>query len=349
LTEFYLVVSGGGAAGSVLIGAVAPAVLNYLYDLPIALALTCAVILLAMIRPLRSCGRLVWMAFAGGIALWVVTVGWGAAREYADARAATVRVRNFYGALQVVRQAADGTHPERMVLMHGTIMHGAESVDPAKRCQPMTYYGPSTGVGFALAALQKGGAVRVGVIGMGVGELASYARPGDLFRFYEINPLIPTLATHDFGFLSSCGAKWSVRLGDGRLSLEREPERQYDLLVVDAFSGDAVPVHLLTVEAFRLYRQHLAPGGILALHISNQFLDLAPVVARSGEAIGMQARQMVNQPGAGGDAAAANWMLLSASPDRFVGGDLAQSIPIDPPKALRPWTDDYSNLWRSLR
>jgi hypothetical protein len=349
LTGFYLTVATGGAAGAVLVGAVAPAVFNYLYDLPIALALTGAVVLLALAKSVRSSSRRIKAAFAGAILLWLAVAGWGGVQEYDESRGAVVRMRNFYGALQVIRELGDGTQAGRKLLMHGTIMHGAESLDPARRCRPMTYYGRTTGVGLALAALQKTGAVRVGIIGMGVGELAGYARPGDLFRFYEINPSIPLIATHDFGFLGNCGAAWSVRLGDGRLGLEREPERRYDLLVVDAFSGDAVPVHLLTVEAFELYRQHLAADGVLALHISNQFLDLAPVVARSGEAIGLEARQVINQPAAGDDAAVANWVLLSARQDLYKAGELAHANVIRPQASVRAWTDDYSNLWRSLR
>ena len=227
LTSFYLTVAAGGAAGALLAAAVAPAVLDALYDLPIALALTgiVAIFVVHRARPPRDRAQL--LTYLGAILLWILMVGWGAQWEYMDSSSALVRARNFYGALKVVEvAAADGRGAVRR-LMYGTIIHGEEFQDPLRRCIPTTYYSPQSGVGLALASLEAAGAVRIGVIGLGVGTLAAYARPRDSIRFYEINPLVPVIASRDFGYLDSCGAAWSLRLGDGRLGLEAEPDRQY--------------------------------------------------------------------------------------------------------------------------
>jgi hypothetical protein len=349
LTSFYLTVAAGGAAGALLAAAVAPAVLDALYDLPIALALTgiVAIFVVHRARPPRDRAQL--LTYLGAILLWILMVGWGAQWEYMDSSSALVRARNFYGALKVVEvAAADGRGAVRR-LMYGTIIHGEEFQDPLRRCIPTTYYSPQSGVGLALASLEAAGAVRIGVIGLGVGTLAAYARPRDSIRFYEINPLVPVIASRDFDYLDSCGAAWSLRLGDGRLGLEAEPDRQYDLLVIDAFSGDAIPAHLLTLEAFRLYQRHLARGGVIAVHVSNQFLDLAPVVARAADAIETPARLVTNTADAESGRNMAQWVLISSRPGLFSASPLADGTPIDPPDTIRAWTDDYSNLWRSLK
>ena len=349
LTSFYLTVAAGGAAGALLTAAVAPAVLDALYDLPIALGLTGIVAILAVHRARPPRGRVQSLTYLGAILLWVLTVGLGAQWEYMDSSSALARVRNFYGALKVVEIApADGRGAVRR-LMHGTIIHGEQFQDPLRRCIPTTYYSPQSGVGLALASLEAAGAIRIGVIGLGAGTLAAYARPQDSIRFYEINPLVPAIASQYFGYLDACGAPWSLRLGDGRLGLEAEPDRQYDLLVIDAFSGDAIPVHLLTVEAFRLYQRHLARGGVIAVHVSNQFLDLAPVVARAADAIETPARLVTNTADAESGRNTAQWVLVSRRPGLFSGRPLANATPIDTPDTIRAWTDDYSNLWRSLK
>ena len=186
---------------------------------------------------------------------------------------------------------ADRDDPAKheLFLVHGRITHGRQFIDPGKRRWATSYYGPHSGVGRAIACLQKSGPIRVGAIGLGVGTVAAYARPGDLFRFYEINPEVLRLATQRFTYLADCRGTCEVVLGDARLSLEaEEPPQPFDLLVLDAFSGDAIPTHLLTREAFDVYRRHLAPDGAIAVHISNNYLNLAPVVRRLAEHCGMK-------------------------------------------------------------
>ena len=153
-------------------------------------------------------------------------------------------------------------------LVHGTITHGLQYMAKERRRLHTTYYGSASGVGIAIENTRHS-AQRVGMIGLGTGTIASYGRAGDYYRIYEINPLVLEVARREFTYLLDCPAKVDVVLGDARLSLEREPSQQFDVLAVDAFSGDAIPVHLLTLETFRLYFRHLRPDGILAVHVSN--------------------------------------------------------------------------------
>jgi spermidine synthase len=188
----------------------------------------------------------------------------------------------------------------------------------------------------------------VGIIGLGAGSLASFARPGDVFRFYEINPLVEKIARTDFTYLSDCRGKIEVIMGDGRLSLEREPDQQYNLLVIDAFSGDAVPVHLITKQAMELYFRHLKPAGILALHITNTHLELEPIVDRLSRELGKEAILIVNDRDEDKKVYSSNWALISSQPitsPKIL--DAAEELTSRPD--LRVWTDDYSNLFQILK
>ena len=192
-----------------------------------------------------------------------------------------------------------------------------------------TYYGPNTGVGFAIREKQKEGAIRVGVIGLGTGTLASYGRLGDYYRFYEINPLVLGLARSEFTFLNECKAKVEVAMGDARLSLEKEPDEHFDVLAVDAFSSDSIPVHLLTREAMAVYFRHLNPDGILAVHISNRYLDLQPVLAGQMRAAGKIARVFDTDEDESADVFGATWVLLTAPAPGFDQEELSHSTEID--------------------
>jgi hypothetical protein len=204
-------------------------------------------------------------------------------------------VRNFYGVLSVGESRDVQRYLERW-LTHGTINHGSQLLDPAVRYQPTSYFGLSSGVGRALRALQHQGSIRVGSIGLGAGVLTSYCRAGDYFRVYEINPLIQRIAHTEFSFYAHCPADKQILMGDARLTLERQQSQQFDLLSVDAFSSDAIPIHLLTKEALALYFRHLKPRGILALHVSNLYLNLVPVAARGAIAFGKQAMVVNDNP-----------------------------------------------------
>jgi hypothetical protein len=260
-----------------------------------------------------------------------------------------VTVRNFYGALRVRDSGPPTEFDATRTLTHGTINHGEQLLNPARRLQPTTYYGPNSGVGLAIREKQKIGAIRVGVIGLGTGTLASYGRLGDYFRFYEINPLILQLAHTEFTFLPECKAKTDVAMGDARLSLEREDPENFDVLAVDAFSSDSIPVHLLTREAMLLYFRHLKPDGILAVHISNRYLDLQPVLRGETEATGKVARVVDTEDDETQDVFGATWVLITSPSTGFDDAELNGSTPFSSKRTVRLWTDDYSNLFRILK
>ena len=245
-------------------------------------------------------------------------------------------------------------------LRNGTIVHGEEILDTARNDVPTTYYGEHSGVGITLLFARQRGQIRVGVIGLGVGTLARYGQKGDHYFFYEINPLVVDVANKLFDFLSQSEAQVDIIPGDGRLSLARQAPQDFDVLVVDAFSGDAIPVHLLTREAFELYFRQLKPQGVLAIHVTNRLLDLPPVVEAAARAVGARAVKVTNSEDEANAVYESDWMLLdrAASPNQTVSG-LAESRISLPPgtssqiedkdRIVRAWTDDYSNLMEILK
>ena len=223
---------------------------------------------------------------------------------------------------------------------------------PATRTSKKRRWGANnplhSGVGRAIRQPQESGPVRVGVIGLGTGTLAAYGRAGDYFRFYEINPLVLRLANTEFTFLKACKASLDVAMGDARLSLEREPPEGFDVLVVDAFSSDAIPVHLLTREAFVLYFRHLKPDGVLAVHVSNKHLNLAPVVKLAARSLRKEAR-LIDTEDEEHDLFGSTWVLVTASARFFDGALMHTAAAVPVPGKMRMWTDDYSNLFQILR
>jgi hypothetical protein len=349
LTGYYLTIALGGAVGGVLVGAIAPAIFPALYEFPIALCATGALAIAVACRRARPLDRQAKTIAALAVLVWLGTAGWASYQALDDAQGAILQVRNFYGALQVIDRPAENGVPATRVLMHGTIEHGEQIVDPARAMVPTTYYSRRSGVGLALAALQRRGPVRVGVIGLGAGTLAAYGRAGDSFRFYELDPQVADIARRDFSFLRKTPARTEIVLGDGRLRLAAEPTQIFDLLVVDAFSGDAIPIHLLTAEAFALYARHLAKDGAIAVHVSNQYLDLVPVVAAAAGGLGRAARYVGNE----GDPALAvnpsDWVLVADNgffADPVFAGAARR---VTQSGGSAAWTDDYSNLWRRLK
>jgi len=258
------------------------------------------------------------------------------------------RTRNFYGVLRVMDCAAwvPQAHTKRM--NSGDIVHSEQFVEPALAMRPTTYYVEPSGVGRALRSLAPGNR-RIGVVGLGVGTLAAYAHAGDTFRFYEINPECIRLAETRFTFLLRATGKLDHVLGDARLSLEREEPQNYDLLILDAFSGDSVPVHLLTREAFEIFLRHLKAGGGLAVHITNRHLDLLPVVRKLAEHHHLQWAYI---PYTSGDVAwhySSSWVLLSRD-TAFLDHELIRSAAVTPSaRDVRLWTDDYASLLPLLK
>jgi spermidine synthase len=222
---------------------------------------------------------------------------------------------------------------------------------PDRRNELISYYGPGSGIYLSAQYLRSeaaGSPLRVGIIGLGAGSLAAYASLGDVFRFYEINPLVVKLAWDEFTFLGDCRGKVDIILGDGRLSLERERDRHYDLLVVDAFSGDAIPVHLLTREAIKLYFRHLKTGGILALHITNTHLDLEPVVEKLRTALGKHAVLISTESNEKRNIYRSRWALLTS---RSIASSVIResSGKFSSRSDIQVWTDEYNNLFQILK
>ncbi len=353
LTHFYLMMSAGGALGGLLVGLLAPHFLNALYEMPASLAL-CAFLVSYVLRQDKE---LKWIRrWPGVVVSGVLTlalagfVGWQIRQMVSGSR---VLVRNFYGGLKVRDSGDKGSLQETRTLTHGTINHGEEYLHIARRDWPTTYYGPNTGIGLAIREKQKAGAVRIGVIGLGTGTTAAYGRLGDYIRYYEINPLVLELAKKEFFFLADCKGKLDVAMGDARLTLEQELKdghpQNFDVLAVDAFSSDSIPVHLLTKEAMDLYFRHLQPDGILAVHISNRYLNLQPVLEGEVHATQKIARVVDTEDDETVDVFGATWVLITSPATGFKGEIPSNSEPLDSKQTVRLWTDDYSNLFKILK
>ena len=353
-TAFYLTIAAGGAAGSMLIGIVAPLVFRANYDLSLTLAATAAVAI-AVAWPTGPRPRMLW---AGCTAILLVLV---VQLHGAYARDTLATERNFYGSLRVTERSVAGI-PTR-TLLHGTIMHGTELFSPGGNVNPLlptAYFAPDSGGGLALAGcylpdetVVSGNTPcprprQIGVVGLGVGTLAAYGRPSDTFRFYELNPAVQPLARTFFTYLARTPAQVAIADGDGRALLTREPAHHFDVLVLDAFSGDAIPLHLLTVEAVHVYRRQLAPGGILAFHISNQYVDLEPELRELALASGFEARGVDAPANPATGAFESHWVLMTTRPGWLEAlGNKAH--PLRQLPGLKPWTDNYSSLLRLLR
>jgi SAM-dependent methyltransferase len=349
LTSFYLMCALGGAVGGVLVGLVAPYTLRGYFEFPTALA--CFALLTLLVLWLDPAARFMRSRplALGLLAVVLALVGYLGYGVRESTRGARLLARDFYGALRVSDSWDAGRTAYVRDLYHGSIDHGEQFLEPARRLQPTTYYGPPSGVGLALRECGRQPSLRVGLIGLGTGTLAAYGRPGDTYRFYEISPLVLRIASTQFSFLKDSRAKVDVVLGDARLSLEREEPQNFDVLAVDAFSGDAIPMHLLTREAFAVYLRHLKRNGVLAVHVTNGYVNLCPIVRLEAEAFGRTARFFENDDEDAKHIFSSAWVLVTESPEFFQRPLIAPAAEvIRPRKNLRIWTDDYSNLFRVL-
>ena len=350
LTAFFVAIAVGGALGGVFVGLIAPRAFRDLWELPVGIVFTAAVVAVVLMRdragfPDDRARR----AAVGGAALYTAVLAGALVWIYADlASGVRLLTRNFYAALKVYDS---GVGPDAMrVLTHGTITHGKQFIDPARRSVPTTYYGDTSGVGRAIEAMRARGPVRIGVIGLGAGTLVAYGRPGDAVRVYEINPQVVDLALTEFTYLGDTKAALDVILGDARLSLEAEPPQNFDVLALDAFSSDAIPVHLLTAEAFEVYFRHLKPGGILAVHISNRYLDLKPVLKEAAAKLGKEARIVEDESNGEKGTYGTTWVLFADSAAAFEEPPLAGAVEaLTTERSIRLWTDDYSDLYAILK
>lgn len=296
-----------------------------------------------------TCG---WLL--GGLSALVTALG----LQIRDARKGSLMsARNFYGVLSVFEYEKERPESHYYLLLHGRITHGLQFVSPSRAREITSYFGPTSGLGLAFNHFPKREGKRIGLLGLGVGTIAAYGRPGDYMRIYEINPQVTDIAAKPFSYLANSEAKVEVVMGDGRLSMENEAPQNFDILIMDAFSSDAVPVHLLTREAFDIYVRHLNKDGAILVNISNRFLDLRPVVENAAKEFGFQALHINSDDGGGeeeGESAwwlyGSSWMILSKNTEFLNRGALRQaaSPPLSEPNKIPLWTDDYASMFEIL-
>ena len=392
LTRFYLAMSAGGVAGGLFCALIAPQIFDWTYE-HLVLLVAAAFLLDARGRSAFGDRRLVWLIVLALLSILPLgpfgltpSTALTAVALVAIAAFAVASLGNrwmFAASVAALMLAAGGwdrvalsTSPGRMTrsffgiytvgesttarrLVHGTTVHGIENLgSPERERMATAYYVPGSGVGRALAAAPAlfGDHARIDVVGLGAGTLACYARPGQRWSFFEIDPAIARIARDRryFRFLDRCLPAAPIVIGDARLTLDRTPERSADLLVVDAFSSDAIPIHLLTREAFDVYRRHLTPNGLLMVHITNRFLDIEPVIAAAAAEGGWSARQVHFTPTAmerSDNAAPSTWVALSPSPatiERLGARDPAW-LPLRRRDGFVAWSDDHASLLPLIR
>jgi hypothetical protein len=352
LTLFYLMVSLGGALGGAFVALIAPRAFRAYWELPLGLVI-CGFLAAIAVWGLRIPKLGPWPLRAAMLIGVGVLSGYFIRQEAKLSKNLVLQTRNFYGPLEVKDDLPTEDYAER-TLLHGTINHGSQLIDPVLRYVTTSYYGKRSGVGRAMVALQSQGPIRAGLIGLGSGVLNNYGRKGDYFRTYEINPLIERIAQTLFTFYPHSPADKAILMGDARLTLERQlatgGPQNFDILAVDAFSSDAIPVHLLTREAIQLYFRHLKPEGVLALHISNRYLDLKPVCEGGAEAVGREAWVVEDEGDQASYFSASTWVLVTSHLAMYKNESFkdAYLYQLSGKKGFRPWTDDYSNLFQIL-
>jgi hypothetical protein len=339
LTLFYLMISLGGALGGMFVGLIAPRIFPSYYELGLGFVVAA---ILATIT-LRKQPFFVWIlpiALAG-----VCGYFWNKQVEQLHENT-RVMVRDFYGTLRV-KEVGTGDDTVRR-LIHGVILHGEQYQKAERRNSPTTYYGPDSGVALAIRNTQQDNQ-RVGVIGLGTGTLAVWGKPGDHYRFFDINPQVITIAETEFTYLKDSKAQIEISLGDARLSLEREAPHDFDVLVVDAFSSDSIPVHLITKEAMAVYLKHVKHGGAVVFHVTNRFLKLAPVVKQIADDLGLHAALIIDEA-EDSVFSKTDWVIVTRDKALVENEAIAQKTSaIDAIPGLRLWTDDFNNLYQILK
>jgi hypothetical protein len=339
LTRFYLMVSLGGAVGGLLFGLAAPLVFKTYMEFPLLL---CMLVFLALALANTNGQKVITLISAMACMTGLYLHNQRLSEDTIEMS------RNFYGTLRVKTNGLDGEKQTAWRLMHGVILHGEQYRYPGYKQLATTYYGESSGVGQAISGLRKTG-MKIGLVGMGVGTLAAYGKEGDFYRFYELNPEVLEVANRHFTYLKDSKAQVKTILGDARLSMEREAPNGFDVLAVDAFSSDSIPVHLITRQAMQLYKKHLASGGVVAFHISNRYLDLTPIVRQLADDVGMTALRVVDEPESGSYLYRSDWILVTSNEDFIVALKKNGAQTIEQKPGLTPWTDDYNNLLQILK
>ncbi|MBM3367112.1 MAG: hypothetical protein FJY43_02350 [Betaproteobacteria bacterium] len=349
LTRFYLMTSVGGAAGGLFVGLIAPRIFDTYLELPLSLV-ACG--LLAAWLTWKSRDEIPWTAVRIGVPALALTisgvVGWLSLEYLSYVRQnALLLTRSFYGTLRVKEHARSAEESATRSLVHGVINHGWQYTDPELRMQPISYFGPSSGIARALD-FYSGRPRRIGVVGLGVGVFTAWGETGDTFRIYELDPLVVKIAREQFWYLSGSKAKIEMVTGDGRLNLERDPPQKFDLLSVDAFSSGSIPIHLLTQEALQVYKRHLAPGGVIVYNVTNRFVRLAPVLKLIAEAEGMKAIRISDDPSES-KYSGTEYVLVTANEQFAADKRFADAEKIDPIPGLQLWTDGFNNLFKVVK
>jgi SAM-dependent methyltransferase len=352
LTRYYLAISVGGALGGVFVALLAPLLFSMYFEFHLSLFACCLLTLAAVaaenqILQRRRRRPLLWL-LAGGVMIWLAV---NLANQAFQAASGKIRVtRNFYGVLRVEDQAlADSALAKRM-LRHGAIDHGFQFLQADKQSLPTTYYCRDSGIGLALTHVSRSGGRRVGLVGLGAGTLLTYGQVDDYFRIYEINPAVVDMAQTYFSYLKNTTARYDIVVADARLAMERETPQAFDVLILDAFSGDAIPMHLLTEQALQLYLRHLRPDGVLAIHITNHYLNLRPLANGMAQRAGFQYLPVESPAMPEQGCYHADWALLSKN-QAFLRQPVFLSLGSThaPLPAAMMWTDDFSNMYRLLK
>ena len=350
LTRYYLMIAGGGAIGGFFVAVICPLIFNMYIELYLGLLL-CALFLLLIDRDIPAAQakrRRYLIAALGAIGLVGISL---MGKRTTDNQRAIDNERNFFGVLTIWEQ--DWSKPDGHILLmqHGTTFHGLQFQSPEKKNIPTAYYAPDSGIGLTLRNMPKQQNRRIGIVGLGVGTIAVYGNETDIVRFYEINPEVERLARKYFTYLADSDAAVEVVLGDARLTMANEPPQRYDVLVLDAFSSDAVPTHLLTTEAMDIYLKHLADDGVLAFHISTMHLDLHSVLWKLAEHVGLRTVWIEDHEDPQQGALASDWILLSQE-DGFLDSKPIRSAASTAKyrrKDVMLWTDDHINILEILK
>lgn len=358
LTSFYLVISIGGAAGGIFVNLIAPLLFQQYQELFIGLISCSAIYFWITIFIKRE--KIRWklaVSLFSLISIFIVVVVITVQDYQAVKRGTLWSERNFFGVLRIKEKTFEPNNEVANELIHGITIHGLQFLDDDWRKLTTTYYTETSGVGLAYEELSSRGPLKVGVLGLGVGTISAYGNPGDTIRFYEINPAVIEIAQgagNYFSFLKDSEANIEIVVGDARLSLEKELEnygsQQYNLLVLDTFNSDAIPIHLLTFEAFDLYLDHIVSTGVLAVHISNNHLDLKPVVFGLAKAHNLSPMLVTSGKTRLGSSASV-WILLTYDRE-FIKQPLISKYAFQMenyPTKYRLWTDNYSNMFQILK
>ncbi|MDG1874183.1 MAG: fused MFS/spermidine synthase [Mariniblastus sp.] len=351
LTSFYMAMATGGALGGMTVALLCPNLFTTFFETPLTLILGLALTLWVIGQtgfhkklPSSTGTKIACVAIGLYLSVIILKCEWSGVNEDTFAK-----YRNFYGTLRVDIENIGNSDLQGYGLYHGNTFHGFQFTNPEMSTNPTTYYAHSSGLGAAFKHLhQNNESLRVGIVGLGTGTTAIYSRENDYFHFYEINPLVIKIAENTFSYLGSSKGKVKTTLADARIAMEREENQKYNLIVLDAFSGDGIPAHLLTTEAFDVYKKHLSPNGIVAVHISNRYLNLFPVVAGTAghHNLEMVYIEYLQDDDSGMEEASSDWILLTNNQE-FIGDEEVQELSQDPRNYYQSpikWTDQYSNL-----